>query len=314
MKNKLKKSKIIVPALALITATTAASVTGTVAWFSANRAATVTASFQATDSEGNLLLKSTKGVGTTVASSTFATTSAVTVDGKLTHGSYNAADSGATTGELYVADISEPTEENTNYSVVGYTSHGAISGNTGDNITPTTYPWMAGKTADTTPVKIWYAVSWTVSIKLESIGNASATNMVFVDFNKTTFGNDTDVNAGFRVALMDGTHTYIIGNDDVTSHVTGAATTEAKAKNAVGDWDPYHQFGETYTKVKDNVSKTTAETVTNGFLFELADTDPKDITVVAWYEGEDPAVTSGENSFTASDLSLNFYCRSTIND
>ena len=38
----MKKSKIIVPALAIITLSTAASITGTVAWFTANRTASVT--------------------------------------------------------------------------------------------------------------------------------------------------------------------------------------------------------------------------------------------------------------------------------
>ena len=39
----MKKSRIIVPALAMLTLSVAASVTGTVAWFSASRTKTLTA-------------------------------------------------------------------------------------------------------------------------------------------------------------------------------------------------------------------------------------------------------------------------------
>ncbi len=315
MKNKLKKSKIIVPALALITATTVASVTGTVAWFSANRVATATAKFQATDSEGALMIKTNKGVGTSVASDiAWGTTSAVTVDGLLTHGSYNAASDGATSGLLYVANITEHTstdeDDTATYEVDGYTSKGDIDDNTGDNISASTLPWCAGQTTDTTPKKIWYAVSWTISIKLAAEGNASTTKMVFVDFNKTTFSNNENVNQGFRVALMDGTHTYVIGKDTQKKHVIGTS------KGSTEEWSTYHQFGESYTKVVDNTSKTNAETTANGFLFELNGTDEQNLTAVAWYEGEDTNVVSYTDgtTFTPSDLSLNFYCRQTLTD
>jgi len=88
MKNKFKKSKIIVLALALITATTVASVTGTVAWFTANRAVTVTLNaFASTKLESNLEVTLTSGNGTSVNSSN---SKQIDIDGKLTHGSYDA--------------------------------------------------------------------------------------------------------------------------------------------------------------------------------------------------------------------------------
>ncbi len=304
MKNKFKKSKIIVPALALITATTVASVTGTVAWFSANRAASVTVSqFQATDSEGNLQVLAHAGVGTTTTATSAATTSAVTVDGVLTHGSYNATAGGATTGKLYVANI---TESQDGYAIDSYSNKGAISDNTGTTITPSNYPWMAGETGEESSKKIWYAVSWTIDVSLASEGNKSSTKMVFVNFKDTTFGNKTDVNQGFRVAIMSGSNTYIIGNDAHKKHVKGTTTSD------VEEWSTYHQFAETYTLVQDNTSKTTAETETNGFLFELSGTTASTVTCVAWYEGEDTNVVSdANNTFTASDLKLSFYCRQT---
>ncbi len=303
----MKKTKIILPAIALLAVSGIASVTGTVAWFSANRAATVTASFTATDSEGNLQVLAKKGVGTTTTATAASTTSAVTVDGVLTHGSYNAKADGS--GELYVANISEHTStvdgDTATYEVTGYTSKGAITGNTGTTITPSAYPWMAGTTNDDN--KIWYAVSWTVDISLAQNGNKDSTKMVFVDFNKTAFSDANDVNNGFRVALMDGAHTYIIGKDDQKNHVTGTAKTDVAA------WSTeYHQFAENYTAVQDNASKAASEVVEKGFLFELSGTEAKTLTCVAWYEGEDTNVVSNTNNkFNASGLTLSFYCRQT---
>ena len=305
----MKKSKILIPAVAVLALSVGASVTGTVAWFTSSRTATVSAGvFESKALSANLKVKSTALVGMTTVDSEATDKSTITVDGALTHGSYNAAESGATTGNLYVANISEHTStgdsDTATYEVTGYTSKGTIASNTGTTVTPSAYPWMAGE--DTSKNKIWYAVSWTVEISLASDGNASATKMVFVNFNKTTFSNNVDVNNGFRVALMDGAHTYIIGKDEQKKHVTGTTTEN------VEEWETYHQFGETYTAVEDNSSKAAAEVKTNGYLFELTGTTAKTVTCVAWYEGEDTNVVSNTaNKFNASDLTLSFYCRQT---
>lgn len=58
----MKKSRIIVPALAMLTLSVAASVTGTVAWFTASRTASMTASnLAAFNTEGNLTLNLAAG-------------------------------------------------------------------------------------------------------------------------------------------------------------------------------------------------------------------------------------------------------------
>ena len=68
---KMKKSKIIVPALGLLLLSTAASVTGTVAWFTATKEVTVTAGeFEVSSTTGDLKVTATAKVGTTVASGT----------------------------------------------------------------------------------------------------------------------------------------------------------------------------------------------------------------------------------------------------
>ena len=61
----MKKSKIIVPALGIILLTTAASVTGTVAWFTANTVYTATmGEFAVVNTKNNLSCTLGNGVGT----------------------------------------------------------------------------------------------------------------------------------------------------------------------------------------------------------------------------------------------------------
>ena len=56
--KKFKKSAVVIPALARIAVTAAASVSGTVAWFTANRSVTVTGSnFNAVAQDGDLSIE-----------------------------------------------------------------------------------------------------------------------------------------------------------------------------------------------------------------------------------------------------------------
>lgn len=70
--KKFNKSKVIIPALAMIALTTAASATGTVAWFSANQAATVTGMKFKTAVDSNLLVAGTTDGSTAIAYNTAA--------------------------------------------------------------------------------------------------------------------------------------------------------------------------------------------------------------------------------------------------
>ena len=73
MKNK--KSKIVAPALGLILLSTAASISGSVAWFTANRTATVTGgTFAVVKTSDNLAVTLGAGVGTAVNNTTKAVT------------------------------------------------------------------------------------------------------------------------------------------------------------------------------------------------------------------------------------------------
>ena len=80
----MKKSRIIIPALAMIAFSVAASVTGAVAWFTAQRTALVNAgTYAVVKTTSDLEVTLTAGVGTSVNNNT------VTVNGKLTDGSFD---------------------------------------------------------------------------------------------------------------------------------------------------------------------------------------------------------------------------------
>ena len=82
----MKKTKIIAPALAMIAFSTAASIAGSVAWFTASRQVTINAgSYAVVKTNSDLSYSMTAGCGTNVNVST----NSVTFDGLLTHGSMN---------------------------------------------------------------------------------------------------------------------------------------------------------------------------------------------------------------------------------
>lgn len=107
MKKNFKKSKfVILPAFATLVLTGVVSGTGTVAWFAANRTATITGTnFQAKAEGGSLKIAYTPRVGITAdPNSTAAADSKIFgVDGYLTHGSYHAQASA--NGNLYTISL-----------------------------------------------------------------------------------------------------------------------------------------------------------------------------------------------------------------
>ena len=151
--NKLKKSAVVIPALAMIAVTAAASVSGTVAWFTANRAVSVTAgNFVSSKLDSSLTVESTGGVGTSVDNDK----KIISVDSKdtLTHGSYDAkAITGNTEGHLYVANLADGAD-----SVSNYTDYGPESAAKQSSATGSTNKWCAS-TNSATNAKTWYGVS-----------------------------------------------------------------------------------------------------------------------------------------------------------
>ena len=315
MKNKFKKSKIIIPALALITATTVASVTGTVAWFTAARVATVNAStFETRALDANLLVKSTQLVGTSASETTAAATSTVTVDGSLTHGSYNAtASNGTYSGELYVANVDESA------TVSSYSSHGILAKaqeNTAAPTAETHSTWWAGSYIESNNIKnIWYGVAW--QMEFSSTHSADDTLSLFVDYKTTTFSDGVTGGTtmpGLRIALMTGNTVRVLGGESTeTNHVTGTNTGNVSkfgngVYNYVGTNSQYSKANDK-TDFSSNVGLLGAMSANENSKTSSTLT----VTAVAWYEGESSAIvtktTSGDSIMSKVSASLSFYTR-----
>ena len=100
----MKKSRIIIPALAMIALSTVASVTGTVAWFTATRQVTVTAgNFALTKTSANLACSVTGDIGTN------GSNQAVTVKDNylLGHGSFDHIEKYVMVPNTVASDVSE---------------------------------------------------------------------------------------------------------------------------------------------------------------------------------------------------------------
>ena len=346
MKKNFKKSKfVILPALATLVLTGVASVTGTVAWFTANRTATISGSnFQAKAEGGSLMITYTPGVGILpdANASTAKDSQSFSIDGYLTHGSYDAeANAG---GNLYTATTDEEI-------VTGYRSLGT-EGDAREQTEQTgqTSKWKAGTTSDNQ--KLWYGVSWKMTFTT-TLPDTNSKVAVLFDPSTSSLSNATQVNAGFRIAMIAGNQVIVFGNDDHYTHVSQERSL-ANYTQASGTIDASTKYytkapeGETYTLVtnptQENISSyftvsynmtgltndySTKDTyIQNGVSYSrLEDGDSKlanskeylgtinstkdsvEVTCVAWYEGTDKNVTIGNINETEITAKLGFYAR-----
>lgn len=136
----MKKSKVIIPALGVLILSTAASVTGTVAWFTANRTATITAGeFAVVNTNDNLAVTLGAGVATAKASDT-----SIANSGSLTDGSFN---------HLYIADNPVLPIINPNVSKTKVLSAVALSSANTTNLSRGT--------------NVYTAMTWTMTFTIE---------------------------------------------------------------------------------------------------------------------------------------------------
>lgn len=305
----MKKSKILIPAFAVLALSVGASVTGTVAWFTADRTAQFGTSFSVADIDGNLTvaLEANDRAGTKLENSNIA------VNGKLTHGSYNAK-ANASEGKLYVANISNDPDTNTAH-VDSYTDLGSIPEKSGNVESQTSSAWQAGVDTKDGNKKVWYGVSFKATFTLGESGYKGK-NFLFVDFKKCTASETTaeDANKGFTVALTDvskdRTNPIVIGADENKTHVNGTAAGSTKEYTA----DEYHTFGEDVAKAQDEQSAAALKLLP-GYIGEFPTTEGDEknkitVTFVAWFEGENSNVVSGKGTdLKAIAANFAFYAR-----
>ncbi len=288
MKNKFKKSKIIVPALALITATTVASVTGTVAWFTANRVATVTGSnFALSNNEGDLKITVTNPIGVT------------------------ATQNGESAVNIAV-----------NNSVLLDASYDGTNIYTDNPGGETTYKTVNAQYA--TNSNYYYAFQWTMTFSVD-VTNVAGTYDIFFNTNSTvtnTASKNTD--SAFRMSFK-GSQSVVWAPNAAWSSETGS---ELKYVSSTSATTNYTQATATthgivcksdtalqtlaYDKGTSNTSRgdylgtaTRPKSATDSkYIATLA------VTATVWYEGLDATVINDNlNALSNITANLSFYAR-----
>ena len=308
----MKKSKIIIPALALIAFSVAASVTGAVAWFTASRTATISAgSYAVVKTSAELSANVTSGIGTSVENST------VSFDSVLTDASFNHKQD----KRLVIT----PNEAGTGLKMApgktasdpdAYDGAGVISL---ADATPTNM--KRGETGDNPAKTIYTIATFDIEFKI-SFGAVAGDVGLYLDngagkTSVTVNGGASPVTAtGFRMAfvqkgsLTDGSqvkNTVLADLQTSTNckYVAGATdTTLAGTAYAANDYDlidsaynaalPTIESG-TELDPMTRAKQTNRPDFLGFFKYKAASEVKLSYTVVCWFEGTDPNIVNQDD-------------------
>lgn len=343
----MKKSKVIIPAMALLLFSTAASITGTVAWFTSTRVfESHVASFGINAVEDSLAATVAPRVGTKldsndatkiVAGATNTGANSQAVNNRLYHGSFNAFDTQAwilnPTNDGSTNIFSPCGVEKTVYGVY----HGA-----GQTSADADNDWLVRKNAVTTEnnasqtYNYYVAFSWSVTFNY-TFGSEGANSVaILLDTKDSTIavetggpirdslenGSGKNTSNGFRIAF------YPVGDNDVVSN--GNSEARIFAKNNTRTYitaanNPLNTPGGSYTDGVFNMQDANATraadmqtaTTYNALPSKICSIDKpsnsavgsKKIICVAWFEGTDNNVVT-EAVMESVKADLTFYSRS----
>ena len=208
----MKKSKIIIPALAIIAFSTAASIAGSVAWFTASRTASLDAgTYAVVKTNADLAYDLTEGAGTTIQENT---KEAVVVDGKLTDGSVNHG-----TKKAYA-----PNANGTGFAAdpKGEVDLTAAKSTLESNLLRGSFTTGTGTEAVTT--KIYTCVTWEVKFTISFGGVPGDVGLFFNAHDSVFSAPTTQVTAkGYRIAFMPKTAYASVANEVVVAPMQEAA-------------------------------------------------------------------------------------------
>ena len=276
----MKKSKIIIPALGIICLTTAASVSGTVAWFTANNTYNQTiGDFQVARYDGNLSCHFQAGTGTTGSGST------TTID----QGTYY--DSVVVNANALMTNASY--DHNNGQHKVYFTTNPSSGFVDKTNVSN----WIHGtSTVEQVTYTYYYAVSWTMRFDYAFAGDTANKTLRFdasaSSMSKKTAGSDVgenkDVYKAFRIEMHVGSGTGLVYADNQTaancSYVNGTSNSSVAS----------------YTNGTDLVDSTLSSQYNIGTFTTAAPSIV--VNCVAWFEGSDPNIndTVGAAQLTAA--------------
>lgn len=308
--RKLKKSAVVIPALARIAVTAAASVSGTVAWFTANRSVTVNASnFNAVAQDSGLSIELGNVLVGVVADAEGNTGSVKMADKtSLTDASYDPEYS-----KLYTKILGE--DENNNTVVTGFEDLGnatvpdveGVSGAVKSNP-----QWSYVNGSGTNQTTAYYGVSWTWNFTYGFKSDANDIGLFFdianstlaivsnkdnKNRNGTKYDSTTEVGKGFRLARQaeantgdKNEHQTIVwaSEGSENKHVTGTKATDIKEFGA----NILHKVGE--KSIATDLA-TDYNTKNNDYCFlgRLTSTAATiSVKCTAWFEGTDSNVVN----------------------
>jgi len=315
----MKKSKIIVPALGLLLLSTAASVSGTVAWFTANRTFTTSAgNFAVVKTSTDLICKMSPGVGTAVNNNS-------TID--------NYSDDTITVNSN--AKLTDASFDHANKKIIAPDADGVKVGKVTaldtDPANAATLATAITRATGTSDV-IYSALTWTMDFEVSYVGTGS-NNGLFFDLTGTNFtlsaaAGANDGALGFRLAFVP----FTSANAGVNVYQTGEARVLARLRNnaspanvckyisnpAVGDALSGTNYAspvlidsaDTTAVPDDNTTNTTTASAMTNYLGKFTAVAEKTVhlqfAVVAWFEGTDPNVVNTADLVKTVSAALKF--------
>ena len=186
----MKKTRIIIPALAMIAFSVAASITGTVAWFTANRTAQIDAgTYAVVKTTSDLTCTVENVVGTTATNS--ASTHTIAVNGKLSDASFDHVGSNH---YIYEPDSGLTIKKRT-----------ALASASASNMSRGQIP-----ISSTESVEVYTAIIWKVTFTLDFSATSSTDIGLFLDLSQSKFtpsdetvaSGNKDTAKAFRMAFI----------------------------------------------------------------------------------------------------------------
>lgn len=291
----MKKSKIIIPALAVIAFSTAASITGTVAWFTANRSVQITTdSFALTKIDGNLDASVTGLVGTVANGSNNKKVDLANANEKLGDVSFNPS-----TKVLWT-----DTGDGTAFQAIG--DNTAYANSTG--------AWKINDTA-------YYAVSWKITFTYEYSADQRPVHIYFddtstvanADSGENTGTEDTSTAIRFCMWEDGGSYTLTWAPNQTTANCTYVTSASSDEATYSGSNRLIASDTAALTKPEDGIASATSQARTDYVATINYNATPanckKDVYVVAWFEGSDPNVVDTADLKKVA-ATMKFYCRS----
>ena len=309
---KLKKSLLIVPAMATLLFAAAGSVGGTVAWFSAvSTYKTDITSFKVVRLDGDLACALAEGVGTDVEGTGSTAQIKLEENAELTHGSFNHANK-----NVYVTTGAE--NSFVSKAVMSDTAPTPASG----SLEAATY------TLDSKTHTVYYAVTWsmafTYTLPVSGASAGQATNL-YLDLANSKFtavagGQSTSLltQKGFRLAFFKNTNTTVTtnGNSDHYNRVWAdlqtsekcsyVSSTSATASYAAAD--KVLITSESATIPEGEKGTKDVNYCLGQFKVFSGSASKLGYTCVAWFEGSDENV---KNAASMDEVTVNlaFYTR-----